>query len=146
MATSPMPSASTAGVDGNGGYHMCLVQGCESKTLFKRKADLQRHYQHRHTPNEHKKQHLCDYKKCVRAAEPFHRVDHFRDHYRDFHNEDLTRKTGEKADWYESRNVSTKWWRCAKCLGRTQIAEHGWVCAKCGSHCETSRRQLRGYQ
>lgn len=141
-----MPPATAAGSsDTHGGYKMCLVPGCESKTLFRRKADLQRHYQHRHTPNEQKKQHLCDYPRCVRAVEPFHRIDHFRDHYRDFHQEDLTRKTGEKQEWFDSRKVSGKWWRCTKCLGRNRIEETGWVCAKCSSHCDSTRRGLRGY-
>ncbi|KAK9424708.1 hypothetical protein SUNI508_13553 [Seiridium unicorne] len=95
------------------GLHYCLYTGCESTTGFKRKADLQRHYDQLHRPETQKKQFFCGYERCERSKEPFHRMDHFRDHYRDFHKEDLPRKTGEKPEWYsqKEKTVSKKWWR-----------------------------------
>ncbi|KAK6076138.1 C2H2 finger domain-containing protein [Seiridium cupressi] len=95
------------------GLHYCLYTGCESTTGFKRKADLQRHYDQLHRPETQKKQFFCGYERCERSKEPFHRMDHFRDHYRDFHKEDLPRKTGEKPEWYSQKEkaVSKKWWR-----------------------------------
>lgn len=124
--------------------HVCLAPNCEAKH-FRRKADLERHYQQKHTPSHLKKQYFCDYSKCPRREEPFHRVDHFRDHYRDYHCEDIPRKTGEKDEWYDGRAVSRHWWRCNKCLKRKSIVEVGWECPGCGSRCDSGRRKLRGY-
>ncbi|ORY64936.1 uncharacterized protein BCR38DRAFT_341961, partial [Pseudomassariella vexata] len=129
------------------GLHICLASGCDSKP-FKRKADLQRHYRHRHCQDSHKKAYYCDYPKCQRRSEPFHRLDHCRDHYREFHSEDLVRKNGkEGSDWFANRYFSRRWWRCTKCLQRNMTSD-GWTCGTpgCQSHCDTRRRELRGYK
>lgn len=120
---------------------MCLHPGCDKG--FKRKADLERHYDQKHTPAHLKKHHLCDYPKCSRRNEPFHRLDHYRDHFRDFHKEDLPRKKGESRGWYEDRNVRAHWWRCPKCLERRYVDKDGWDCLPCGSRCDAARRQMR---
>ncbi|KAK6218252.1 Histidine biosynthesis bifunctional protein hisB [Pestalotiopsis sp. IQ-011] len=128
--------------------HVCLVPGCDSKTTFKRKADLQRHYEQIHRPADQKKQYLCDYTRCERSKEPFHRMDHFRDHYRDFHKEDLPRKSGESAKWYADKEkaASSKHWRCVKCLTKVSIKEYGFQCGSCETPCEQQRRSIRGYK
>ncbi|KAH8669122.1 hypothetical protein BX600DRAFT_511161 [Xylariales sp. PMI_506] len=147
-----------------GAFH-CLVESCQAKP-FRRKADLERHYNHKHVlpPGNYqsrsggssgngilgvsKPEYPCDYSRCPRGAEPFRRLDHFRDHLRDYHREDLTRKGGSAnndAKWYEGRLVRLDWWRCTKCLERKKVSE-GWQCAKCGTSCDLKRRQLRGYE
>jgi hypothetical protein len=121
--------------------HTCLQSGCDKR--FKRKADLERHYEQKHTPTYLKKHHFCDYAKCSRRAEPFHRLDHFRDHYRDYHKEDLPRKKGESKSWYDNRSWKPDWWRCPKCLERRYVATDRWDCAPCGSRCDATRRERR---
>ncbi|KAI1762187.1 hypothetical protein GGR53DRAFT_428180 [Hypoxylon sp. FL1150] len=129
------------------GRHVCLEPHCTASP-FRRKADLQRHYLHKHRDATQKKPFPCDWKKCQRSKEPFYRLDHCREHYRDFHMEDLVRRGGNKEknkDWWENRNVDGKWWRCAKCLSRILIDSKGFECSKCKTQCEPERRQLRGY-
>jgi hypothetical protein len=127
--------------------HICTVPGCESKTSFKRKADLMRHFEQIHQASEQKKQFYCDYSKCDRSQDPFGRIDHFRQHYRDFHGEDLPRKSGESANWYadKKQSVSKRRWRCVKCLNKVTIEDSGFTCDNCNTPCETQRRQIRGY-
>ncbi|KAK8084808.1 hypothetical protein PG997_006079 [Apiospora hydei] len=123
--------------------HTCLYPGCESKP-FKRKADLDRHWEHVHLPPHQKVSYYCDYSKCSRHTEPFHRMDHCRDHLREYHKEDLVRKNGKEDDeWYQNRKVSTKWFRCTKCLHRNQIKESGWTCPNCSTSCDKKRQKLR---
>ncbi|KAK8014676.1 hypothetical protein PG990_007972 [Apiospora arundinis] len=123
--------------------HTCLFPQCDSKP-FKRKADLDRHWEHVHLPPEQKTTYFCDYPKCSRHAEPFHRMDHCRDHLREYHKEDLVRKNGKEDDeWYRNRKVSTKWFRCTKCLRRNQIKESGWACPYCNVSCDKKRQKLR---
>ncbi|RDA86809.1 hypothetical protein CP532_6399, partial [Ophiocordyceps camponoti-leonardi (nom. inval.)] len=55
---------------------------CTSRP-FKRRADLDRHYKHRHAPDSVKDSFICDYPRCSRHQDPFHRLDHFRDHLRE---------------------------------------------------------------
>ncbi|KAI2624954.1 hypothetical protein GGR54DRAFT_543003 [Hypoxylon sp. NC1633] len=131
----------------NTGRHVCLEPHC-SASPFKRKADLQRHYLHRHRDSKLKKPFPCDYKKCGRSKEPFFRLDHCREHYRDYHMEDIERRgqNKEAPEWWKSRNVQPQWWRCAKCLSRIPIDTKGFQCPKCKTTCETQRRNLRGYK
>ncbi|KAI0134582.1 hypothetical protein BJ170DRAFT_205793 [Xylariales sp. AK1849] len=139
-----IPRGSSDPIDEIAGLHVCLVPGCDSR-MFKRKADLERHYKHRHMPDHQKPQFKCDYQKCGRYNEAFHRMDHFRDHYRDYHNEDLPRKNGkENSEWYKSRIASKKWWRCTKCLRRNQCSS-GWDCIECNSRCDSARKHARGF-
>ncbi|KAI0881755.1 uncharacterized protein GGS22DRAFT_55924 [Annulohypoxylon maeteangense] len=129
------------------GRHVCLEPYCNA-TPFKRKADLQRHYLHRHRNANQKKPFPCDWKKCQRSKEPFYRLDHCREHYRDFHMEDLIPRGSSKeaTEWWNSRNVDPKWWRCAKCLSRIPIDSKRFECANCKTTCEPERRKLRGYK
>ncbi|KAK7749181.1 hypothetical protein SLS62_008362 [Diatrype stigma] len=162
--------------------HPCLAPGCDSKP-FKRKADLERHYQQVHWDSATKTSYPCDYPRCPRATEYFYRRDHCRDHYREYHKEDLVRRSPggggggggsssslspcpslssssssrassssssssrkrETAEWWADRNVSKKWWRCAKCLRRVAIQLDGFECRDCKAVCETERRRFRGY-
>ncbi|ETS74617.1 hypothetical protein PFICI_13101 [Pestalotiopsis fici W106-1] len=128
--------------------HMCSEPGCESKTSFKRKADLQRHWEQIHQTPDQKRQFFCDYPKCERSHDSFGRIDHFRQHYRDFHNEDLPRKSGESIDWYadKKQSVSPRTWRCVKCLSKVVIKDSGFTCNQCNTPCEKQRRNIRGYQ
>jgi len=107
---------------------------------FGRSADLLRHYAHVHA---HKQDEiLCDYNHCTRAKDPFTRKDHYRDHLRDYHKEDMPRPDkGKKIPKKEERRINPKWWRCSKCLQRKYIKEHGWKC--CGFECEEERQRAR---
>lgn len=131
----------------SGQRFVCPVRDCK-QGAFGRAADLDRHHKMVHLPDEEKKKFFCDYKKCPRHDSPFYRQDHFRDHLRDFHKEDLLRR-GTKADgkWWDSRSkhaIFTGWWRCNKCLvTRVDIETNGWVCPKCSTHCETERKRFR---
>lgn len=125
----------------------CLVSGCKQKG-FGRSADLDRHYKNVHLEEEHKKKFSCDYRKCHRRETPFFRQDHFRDHLREFHKEDLPRR-GSKGDaeWWKTRSplaMFSGWWRCNRCLTtRVQYATHGFECPTCGSNCEPDRQKHR---
>jgi len=61
--------------------HVCLTAGCDKS--FKRKADLERHYEQKHMPHSEKFHFACDYTKCARALEPFRRADHYRDYHKE---------------------------------------------------------------
>lgn len=133
--------------DDHSGKHVCLEPYCNASP-FKRKADLQRHYLHKHRDANQKKPFPCDWKKCQRSKEPFYRLDHCREHYRDYHMEDLLRRGSNKEtpEWWDSRNVNPEWWRCAKCLSRIPIDGKRFECSKCKTTCEPERRKLRGYK
>ena len=134
--TEPAPASQPEG-------HTCLFPACDSKP-FKRKADLDRHWEHVHAPPDQKVSYFCDYTKCGRHTDPFHRMDHCRDHLREYHKEDLIRKNGKEDDeWYQNRKVSSKWFRCTKCLHRNQIKETGWTCPNCNTPCDKRRQKLR---
>ncbi|OTB09196.1 hypothetical protein M426DRAFT_134311 [Hypoxylon sp. CI-4A] len=147
------------------GRHVCLEAHCEASP-FKRKADLQRHYLHKHRAPAQKQAYPCDWKRCQRSRDPFYRLDHCREHYRDFHQEDLVRRGGsssssssannnkssssssssaESRDWWKNRNVDVRWWRCSKCLARIAIDDLGFECPRCNIACEPERRKLRGF-
>ncbi|KAI2627442.1 hypothetical protein GGS26DRAFT_592470 [Hypomontagnella submonticulosa] len=137
----PPPASVTSG------KYVCLEPFCNA-TPFGRKADLQRHVLHKHRDASHKKAFFCDFKKCPRSKQPFYRLDHCREHHRDFHKEDTPRRgpNKESAKWWETRNVDKRWWRCAKCLSRISIETKGFECSKCKTTCEPERRKLRGYE
>ncbi|KAI5922759.1 hypothetical protein F4810DRAFT_701637 [Camillea tinctor] len=138
------------------GLHVCLTPYCTASP-FKRKADLERHYRHKHQSVDQKEPFYCDFKRCARNKEPFFRLDHCRDHYRDYHCDDLVRRSGsssssshhhskEDAEWWDSRHVDPRWWRCTKCLSRINIESQGFECARCKTTCEAERRKIRGYE
>ncbi|KAI1636982.1 hypothetical protein F4809DRAFT_343519 [Biscogniauxia mediterranea] len=130
------------------GLHVCLTPFCTASP-FKRKADLERHYRHKHQSVDQKEPFYCDFKRCARSKEPFFRLDHCRDHYRDYHCDDLVRRGAshkEDRDWWQSRRVDARWWRCTKCLARIAIDAQGFECPRCKTTCEAERRKIRGYE
>lgn len=119
----------------------CSHPGCTS--TFRRKADLDRHYKMRHTEQGMPK-HICDYKGCLRTTAGFNRLDHFRDHLREYHREDLVpRVKKHDSEWWASRAISPAWWRCSRCLLRIKIDEHGFECLNCKTVCEQERQVRR---
>ncbi|KAM7186308.1 zinc finger protein AEBP2 [Naviculisporaceae sp. PSN 640] len=126
---------------------VCRFPDCK-QGAFGRAADLERHHKMVHLPDDKKTKFFCDYKRCARHDSPFFRQDHFRDHLRDFHKEDLLRR-GNKAEdkWWKARSsyaLYNGWWRCNRCLvTRVSVETDGWVCPKCNMHCETERQKRR---
>ncbi|KAK4100068.1 hypothetical protein N658DRAFT_567759 [Parathielavia hyrcaniae] len=118
-----------------------------SKTAS-RQADLERHFRIVHLGDDQKVKYLCDYRRCPRHLLPFFRQDHFRDHLRIFHKEDLLRRGHNKADpeWWASRAkqaLGGGWWRCSRCLVRVSLSKQGFICPGCGNTCEKERQQYR---
>lgn len=125
--------------------HKCYVPECRSKP-FKRPFDLVRHYKTVHRNGD--VTFTCDYKNCDHKV-PFDRKDHCREHYREYHKEDLVKKPQKNAAiWLsEGRNVVQSWWRCSRCLQRN-LTKHGWACGggECKQHCEKERVEARKKQ
>lgn len=151
------------GGEGTAKYHPCQFPGesCwkgQSRPVYYRPADLERHYRQVHASEDQKEKYPCDRFDCNRAKDPFTRKDHFRDHLKDFHKEDIGSCKGEKttgnvserkkwqqkqAMWLAERCISSDWWRCARCLVRVYVAKGGWYCQKCKRDCEQPRREAR---
>jgi rubrerythrin len=125
---------------------LCLQPDCGKQ--FNRAADLARHLKNVHCKDMNKAMH-CDYRKCPRHLNAFHRFDHFRDHLRDQHREDLLKRgAGGEVDaaWWKTRlpaAVYDGWWRCSKCFLRVSVEEHEWRCPDCGNYCEQERQAMR---
>lgn len=124
--------------------YTCDEPGCQHQTRgFNRSADLERHWNVAHVP---RKTYACDYKKCPRHESPFNRADHFRDHLRDYHKEDIVQRSRKPdARFWQSRApraVFNGWWRCNRCFNRVDLQQHGFVCS-CGSACESDRQEYR---
>ncbi|WAO84688.1 Hypothetical protein NCS54_00191000 [Fusarium falciforme] len=134
------PSQNTSLSD-NSSFH-CLHAGCTSRP-FRRAADLQRHYKHTHQP-ESNEANYCDYPRCTRSREPFRRRDHFRDHLREYHREDI-QKRGEvvNEEWLDDRHSVSSWWRCARCLIRVYVSQNNFECPQCKGSCEPKRKERR---
>ena len=128
----------------------------EQRSFFTTLAGLERHYRHVHNSND--KFFHCDYAKCSRAKEPFTRKDHYRDHLRDYHKEDLGAAKGEKMAksaeqkkkwqaaqqvWKKERVIWPNQWRCAKCLRKIYVQLEGWNCTVCKLECEQDRQRSR---
>ncbi|KAK3332431.1 hypothetical protein B0T19DRAFT_103152 [Cercophora scortea] len=125
---------------------VCLVPDCRQKP-FSRQADLDRHYKQVHLEEDKKIKFKCDYRKCNRHEAPFYRQDHFRDHLREYHKEDILRRgKSEDVKWWQDRQYALEqdWWRCNGngCFNRVQIAVSGFECS-CGSQCEAERQKRR---
>jgi len=125
--------------------YRCPYPGC--KNGASRQADLDRHFNVVHLEDDKKIKHICDYKKCPRHTAPFYRQDHFRDHLRIYHKEDLLRR-GNKGDeeWWSSRApraLYNGWWRCSRCLIRVRLDTDAFTCPNCQSCCEKERQQYR---
>lgn len=131
-----------------------------TKGPFGRPADLERHLRNVHADPDQKLKFPCDYEKCSngRHSEPFTRKDHYRDHLRDFHKEDIGAFKGEKAaktsaekkkwakeqsKWLSERNIYREHWRCARCLVKKIVAKDGWECKGCRIPCEQERIDAR---
>lgn len=122
---------------------MCLHPGCTAKP-FKRIADLQRHYRNTHNPDSTKDAYFCDYPRCTRAREPFRRRDHFRDHLREYHREDIQKRgVTVNEEWLDGRYYANNWWRCPRCLIRVYISKDDFECPKCKGSCEPKRKEKR---
>ncbi len=122
----------------------CLAAGCTAKP-FTRSADLDRHYKHNHTRSG-AETYNCDYRKCKRSTGNlcFGRKDHFRDHLREYHREDLIKRGGSDArSQLADRRIDPKWWRCSKCLVRVEVAAHEYDCPDCKVRCERERQRAR---
>ncbi|KAF4633595.1 hypothetical protein G7Y89_g4526 [Cudoniella acicularis] len=141
-------------------HHPCQFPGTScwktnTPPVFSRPADLERHYRQVHASEDQKENHYCDYRNCNRSNEPFTRKDHFRDHLKEYHKEDIGYCKGEKTakdkakwaakqrSWEAERRISDKWWRCVKCLDKIYVAEYGWQCPSCKRDCEAHRREAR---
>ncbi|KAK7937590.1 SET and WW domain protein [Apiospora aurea] len=91
---------------------LCNSDGCTKS--FNRNTDLQRHIQNAHYKVETPI--LCDYPKC---KYPISRKDHYREHLREYHREDLVPKK-KKADkiwwdeWWRERKYGNEWFRAAQ--------------------------------
>jgi hypothetical protein len=132
----------------------CLYPGCKQKP-FGRSADLDRHIQKIHFPESQQEKYNCDYAKCQRSATSastaksgtaFTRRDHYRDHLREFHKEDLLKRgqrSGDVTDWLRKRHSEFRWWRCGKCLDRIYLSDYSWECPACRQVCERERQAVR---
>ncbi|KAH6842575.1 hypothetical protein B0I37DRAFT_417744 [Chaetomium sp. MPI-CAGE-AT-0009] len=143
-ARSPNPGPTQTSSSEKGKFK-CPYRGC--KNVASRQADSDRHYRIVHLADDQKKRYLCDYKRCSRHTTPFYRQDHFRDHLREYHKEDLLRR-GSKGDeeWWSCRNpqaLNCGWWRCSRCLIKVGFNKHGFACPKCKTRCEKERQQYR---
>ena len=128
--------------------HTCHLDECSNDPKpFSRAADLDRHQKLVHLGGENK--FPCDYRWCPRHGDPFSRQDHYRDHLRTAHFEDLPIRGTSKMDedWWAMRSrlsVAGGWWRCNRCLVvRVSIGRNDFVCPGCGNHCEADRIEYR---
>ena len=104
-----------------------------------------------HACDDQKQRFACDYPKCPRSTDPFTRKDHYRDHLKDYHKEDIgsakkTKSLSEKEwkravrRWRDERQITPNWWRCVKCLVRVKDS---WNCPECKQACESKRITVR---
>ncbi|KAF7861507.1 hypothetical protein EAF04_008070 [Stromatinia cepivora] len=136
-----------------GVYPCQFPTGCPGKQ-FRRPADLERHYRHIHGDADQRLSFPCDYKPCSRSKGAFTRKDHYRDHLKDFHKEDIgTAKKPKNAKdptiqalqqaWLEERQIDPRWWRCRRCLQRVYVETNGYKCTTCNEECEKERIEAR---
>lgn len=133
------------------GHFRCEHPSCwdtNDKFRFKVFADLAHHYRYAHPNALEAESFPCDYSTCRRSGDEdsFTRKDAYRDHLREYHNEDMAKrhKTPKREqEWLASRIVSPAWWRCVRCLTRITVASDGWVCPSCRQSCEPERLDLR---
>jgi len=122
----------------------CRVHGCLNTTPFGRQADLDRHHQSVHARRSERPSFPCDYPRCDRNAKPFSRKDHYREHLREYHAEDLPRRVGRTMrDGRVRARVTPAWFRCASCLQRVVIATDGFVCPGCNTSCGPEQMSAR---
>ncbi|KAK0610778.1 hypothetical protein B0T14DRAFT_570710 [Immersiella caudata] len=124
-----------------------LYTCAKCQKTFGRWADVDRHNEMMHVERK-RTEYFCDYKNCPRHDKnPFYRQDHCREHYRDYHYEDLLRRFAKPdSTWWADRSkaLSRGWFRCNKCLEqRVDILKDGYTCPKCGHACEAERQRRR---
>ncbi|KAE9376597.1 hypothetical protein N431DRAFT_367711, partial [Stipitochalara longipes BDJ] len=131
----------------------CQYPGCRAKqNPFSRSVDLQRHYTNVHA--DRRNPYICDYANCRRSIKSFRGKNHYRDHLRYFHKEDIgcarskemedkLKSKAKQEGCLEERNVSHKHWRCAKCLVKNSVDQVGWECPSCRMRCEEERIKAR---
>lgn len=134
---------------------LCLMPSCNKQ--FNRPADLDRHMKFIHRKDAIPAM-ACDYRRCARHKNPFHRPDHFRNHLRDQHKEDLLKRNeaapAPEDPWWRDRAAAAvygEYWRCTKCFARVPLDggrdDDGtgsmWKCAGCGNYCEAERQTVR---
>lgn len=129
-----------------GGDFCCLAPSCNA--TFRRNADLDRHYKHKHTEASKKATFFCDYRKCNRGREPFHRLDHFRDHLRQYHKEEIEKRStvvtgGDGRQPGIPGNGRQSWWRCPKCLTKYSKGKMGTVIECRQPDCQQQRKDAR---
>jgi hypothetical protein len=117
----------------------CGVLNCKSKP-FTRHCDLERHFRTVH--KDDRDQIYCDYSSCLHKDS--FRKDHCREHYREYHREDLIKlgknfKTVEDSLAGRLDNIDLNWWRCCKCIQRVNVSAHGYTCPDCKVICEPWR-------
>ena len=144
LSQGPQPLSGSSSVKDQ---YICHAPGCNQK-VFGRSADLERHIKMIHVSEDKRRKYICDYKKCDRYHKPFYRQDHFRDHLRNQHKEDLPlRSLKTDPQWWATRShraIYGGWWRCNRCLlVRVDIKKHGFACSGCGHHCEIDRQRFR---
>jgi hypothetical protein len=126
---------------------------------FSRHYDLERHFGliHRDKPGQKN----CDYSKCPNTTR--FRKDHCREHYREYHNEDLlkrskpstekdrkgkdkknSKRSQDKPETVEEflathRHMDLSWWRCSKCVARVKVNTDEYTCPRCNLPCEPKR-------
>lgn len=135
---------------------VCYFDDCPSS--FKRPYDPFHHFNTVHG----KFSIPCDYKMCRSGIEKaFNRLDHARDHYREYHKEDLVKwcekdvSKAEKVEKCRERQPQRDgknglWWRCTACLKRNPWSrdmrkEEAWRCREkdCYTECELERNIWR---
>ncbi|KAM3075086.1 hypothetical protein ACMFMG_007456 [Clarireedia jacksonii] len=137
------------------GVYPCQFPARCSGKRFGRPADLERHYRQVHADADQKSSFPCDYSVCVRHTDPFTRKDHYRDHLKEFHKEDIgSAKQGKNAKdakkwqeaqqaWLEERRMDLRWWRCKKCLKRVYVKTDDYRCKTCNEDCAAERIEVR---
>ena len=86
----------------------------------------------------------CDYVECSNKNSCS--KDHCREHYREYHMEDLIKRNEPRVEEFLAKRVShvkAHWWRCTKCLQRVIVSRNGYKCAKCEQSCEPKRVAMR---
>jgi hypothetical protein len=112
----------------------------------------------------------CDYPKCPHKTR--FRKDHCREHYREYHNEDLLKRSKPSAEKHKKekdrkeadkknskrsqdkpeaveeflatrRHTDLSWWRCTKCIARVKVNPDGYMCSTCNIACEPERAAWR---
>ena len=126
------------------GYSCAFDTTCEH-TKFRRHSDLDRHYKTKHNLCLEEDKWSCDYKKCIRSTtDPWTRKDHYRDHLRDYHKEDIPKEKGnEDKQWWDDRKINPNYWRCKACLRTVDRQSEGWTCVMCNKECEEARVKAR---